>query len=190
MRHYTHVGGWFLKIVRLRVFSRLTKFASHRAPFVSFRCASLLCESVGFSGAELRLATVGVFYCTRYKDAAGAVVHMFHGGLWGGWQYSVSSQPTSDTIAFGYGGYQEARGSGIKDNHFFIENVIEELDSPGEWFFDPKANMLYMYPNVTGGMLDYKELVRRIITLKSLSMLLLWSLWMCVSRPSMYLKQS
>ena len=39
---------------------------------------------------------------------------MFHGGLWGGWQYQVAAQPAEDTLAFGYGGYQEARGSGIR----------------------------------------------------------------------------
>ena len=37
---------------------------------------------------------------------AGAVVHMFHGGLWGGWQYMVASRTNDTTLAFGYGGYQ------------------------------------------------------------------------------------
>ena len=26
------------------------------------------------------------------------------------------------------GGYQEARGSGVSHNHYYIENVLEELD--------------------------------------------------------------
>jgi len=40
--------------------------------------------------------------------------------------------PPSDVrINFGYGGFQEARGSGISGGqHFYIENVFEELDSP------------------------------------------------------------
>ena len=53
-----------------------------------------------------------------YKDVSGAVVHMFHGGLWGGWQFQVTAQ-TPSALQFGYGGYQEARGSGISQgkNH-------------------------------------------------------------------------
>ena len=63
-----------------------------------------------------------------YKDIAGAVVHMFHGSLWGGWQYQVAgigrnSSGGGKALAFGYGGYQEARGAGINSNHFYLENV-------------------------------------------------------------------
>jgi len=30
-----------------------------------------------------------------------------------------------------------------------VENILEELDSPGEWYFDAAAKMLYLYPNTT-----------------------------------------
>ena len=30
-----------------------------------------------------------------------------------------------------------------------MENVLEELDSPGEWFHDPLTSTLYLYPNAT-----------------------------------------
>ena len=68
-----------------------------------------------------------------YDDVSTALVHMFHGGLWGGWQFSVAShQPNTSELLFGYGGFQEARGSGVKKGqHYFIENVLEELDTPG-----------------------------------------------------------
>ena len=93
---------------------------------------------------------------------------MFHGGLWGGWQYQVTAQVRFDTLfclmssflslfgvvlvhvstkfrefcqtpesfTFGYGGYQEARGSGISDgkNNYYIENDLALLDSPSEWY--------------------------------------------------------
>jgi hypothetical protein len=54
------------------------------------------------------------------EDIAGAVVHMFHGSLWGGWQYQVAgvAQKFPDggqALAFGYGGYQEARGAGYAE---------------------------------------------------------------------------
>ena len=48
-------------------------------------------------------------------------------------------------IDFGYGGYQEARGSGINaGQRFYIENVAEELDAPGEWFYDDAAGKLFL----------------------------------------------
>ena len=47
------------------------------------------------------------------------------------------------------GGYQEARGSGIRSNHYFVENIFEELDAPGEWFHDPVGEKLYFWPNST-----------------------------------------
>ena len=56
----------------------------------------------------------------------GAVVQMFHGGLWGGWTYSVAAQ-TDSALEFGYGGYQEARGSGINKNHYYVENDLSLL---------------------------------------------------------------
>jgi hypothetical protein len=80
------------------------------------------------------------------NGGADAVVHMFHSGLWGGWQYAVDNVTSTSAgaeIAFGYGGFQEARGSGINPGqHFYIENVLEELDTPGEWFFDYAAQLL------------------------------------------------
>ena len=58
-------------------------------------------------------------------------------GLWGGWQFQVTQRDelANGTIGlqFGYGGYQEARGSGVSNQHLYVENVLEELDSPGEW---------------------------------------------------------
>ena len=54
------------------------------------------------------------------------VVHMFHSGLWGGWSYQVSKQDTrSQSLLFSHGGYQEARGSGIGHNHYYLENIKE-----------------------------------------------------------------
>ena len=81
---------------------------------------------------------------------SGAVVHMFHGGLWGGWQYQVTAQ-TQSAFQFGYGGYQEARGSGISNgkNHYYVESDLALLDVPGEWYYDKVAGELYFWPNGT-----------------------------------------
>ena len=54
-------------------------------------------------------------------------------------------------VSLGYGGHQEGRGSSIKSNHFYVENVLEELDTEGEWFYDADAAKLYLYPNASLG---------------------------------------
>eukprot|EP01048_Picozoa_sp_COSAG05_P010671 COSAG05_NODE_954_length_6442_cov_451.572915_9_plen_132_part_00 len=112
---------------------------------------------------------------------------MFHGGLWGNWQYSVASQvrvcapisnllhdlqfpyiiklelrarvacycvasQSANALNFGFGGFQEARGSGITKakNHYYIENDLALLDAPTEWYYDEATRELYFYPNTTG----------------------------------------
>ena len=81
---------------------------------------------------------------------SGAVVHMFHGGLWGGWQYQVTAQ-TPTALQFGYGGYQEARGSGISQgkNHYYVESDLALLDAPAEWYYDKASSELYFWPNAS-----------------------------------------
>ena len=60
--------------------------------------------------------------------------------------YSQSDE--SFTLNWTKGGYQECRGSS-HGGAFFIENVFEELDAPGEYFYDRKAKQLFLYPNGT-----------------------------------------
>lgn len=59
------------------------------------------------------------------------------------------------TLKWTKGGFQECRGS---DNGgaFFVENVLEELDAPGEYFYDKVNKKLYLYPN--GTISDMKKI--------------------------------
>ena len=51
----------------------------------------------------------------------------------------------SPQINFGYGGHQEARGWSVTpQSSFYVENVLEELDSEGEWFFEEDKFLLYV----------------------------------------------
>ena len=55
----------------------------------------------------------------------------------------------TNNFTFGAGGNQGARGSD-EGGDWFIENVIEELDYPNEFFFDKKQGLLYLNYNGTG----------------------------------------
>jgi hypothetical protein len=83
-------------------------------------------------------------------NAEGAVVHAFHNGYWGNWQFNVnaSSDPSSGELLWTEGGFQEARGRDA-GAEWYIENVIELLDSPCEWFVDQATSTLYFYANDT-----------------------------------------
>merc|ERR1712032_455337 len=59
---------------------------------------------------------------------------------------------------FGAGGNQGARGNNVGGD-WFVENVLEELDYPGEFFFDKKSSDLYLYYNGTGAPPDSMEVV-------------------------------
>ena len=77
------------------------------------------------------------------------MVHTFQCHHWGNWQFAIKSRDNSKrTLYFDYGGFQEARGckSGAE---WDVENIFEELDAPGEWFYNNTEMKLYLYPNGT-----------------------------------------
>ncbi|MCB4807867.1 chitobiase/beta-hexosaminidase C-terminal domain-containing protein [Tamlana sp. 62-3] len=80
------------------------------------------------------------------------IVHAFQSHNWGNMQYRVKSIDRKNNKVFlGEGGWQLQRkfgigGTGEKASWFYIENIFEELDVPGEWFLDTEHNLLYYYP--------------------------------------------
>lgn len=79
-----------------------------------------------------------------------ALVHAMHGQGWGNWVFGVAGvDHANSSLAFGRGGWQEARGDAAGGG-FFIEGVLEELDAPGEWFHDWEGGVLYYAVNGTG----------------------------------------
>jgi hypothetical protein len=110
---------------------------------------------VGFtvSNANESLPHLGTY---KSIDAAtGAIVHSWRKGRWYSWAFEVESasyDSSNGTAKFKFslerGGNQGSRG-GSAGQEFMIENVLDELDSPGEFFFEPKAQKLYLWHNVT-----------------------------------------
>ena len=85
-----------------------------------------------------------------WSNPSTGVVHTFHCKHWGGWQFKLDGRndKTNHTLTWSYGGIQEARGCD-NGSEWYVENIFEELDSPGEWFLDYDTRKLYFSPNGT-----------------------------------------
>ena len=84
-----------------------------------------------------------------WGTGVGGLVHAFHSGRWGSWIFDVDSiNAATGTIAFGRGGFQEARGNSA-GGQYYVSNLLAELDAPNEWFFDADSRTLYFMPNTT-----------------------------------------
>ena len=109
----------------------------------------------GGAGSTYYIPT-GLQYCSNvsfinrtWNNPSIGIVHAFHGRGWGGWQFKLNERDNSDqTLRWSYGGFQEARGCDY-GGEWYVENIFEELDSPGEWFLDYDTHKLYLYPNST-----------------------------------------
>ena len=82
-----------------------------------------------------------------WSNPSTGIVHAFHCGHWGNWQFKVASRNMEQrTISFSSGGYQEARGCG-KGAEWYVENIMEELDAPNEWYYNDTTKTLFFFPN-------------------------------------------
>ena len=112
---------------------------------------------VGGGGSTYKINT-GLVYSSdeefashSWKNPKTGVIHAFHCHYWGNWQFAIDDRDEeANTIKWSYGGFQEARGCDF-GQEWYVENIFEELDAPGEWFYDQDEQKLYFYPN---GSLD------------------------------------
>jgi len=79
-----------------------------------------------------------------WKHPAGAFIHALHKHEWGGYHYLVTGKQADGQLEM-EGGFQNNRQMGMHDEYRFIENVFEELDTTGEWYFDKNQKALYVY---------------------------------------------
>ena len=82
-----------------------------------------------------------------------AVIHIYQANYWGNLQWRVRNiDLNAGHIWFGEGGQQMGakwfKNPSIVNqwSRFFIENVFEELDVPGEWYLDRENGVLYVIP--------------------------------------------
>ena len=81
----------------------------------------------------------------RWADPTGGFMHAMHEHHWGGFSYLITGKDAKGNVTM-EGGWQGNRNSAPHHNHRYVENIFEELDAPGEWFFNPKTRSLYFIP--------------------------------------------
>jgi len=94
------------------------------------------------------------FTARRWAKPEEAVIHIFQDSHWGNLMWRIKAiDYKNNFIWFGKGGHQlnsrgVARSIGVdRSSQFFIENVFEELDAPGEWYLDRGKGILYYMPS-------------------------------------------
>jgi hypothetical protein len=67
-----------------------------------------------------------------------------HVNLWGGNSYKITGK-NGTTLNQTWVG-DNNRGSAVHATYRMVENIFEELDAPGEWFYRKSTGQLYFYP--------------------------------------------
>lgn len=96
----------------------------------------------GFGGAADATSPERV---ARWHDPQGAVLHALHGYGWGGLQIPILGKKPDGSLLYG----EQLANNRVmtpSDKDRYVENVLEELDAPGEWFHDRREGWLYFKP--------------------------------------------
>jgi hypothetical protein len=99
-----------------------------------------------------------------WKDPEGGYIHAMHTALWGDMHWRINGKSATGAL-LEEGGWQNNRPSPKHPAYRMVENIFEELDAPGEWFYNAKASLLYYIPE-TG--LDMSKASVEIVRLKHL----------------------
>jgi len=89
----------------------------------------------------------------EWSNVQDAEINIYQAAYWGNLQWKIQAiDKATNTIWFGEGG-QQIGAKWSKDpsvlnqkSRFFIDNIFEELDAPGEWYLDKRTSTLYFYP--------------------------------------------
>jgi len=71
-------------------------------------------------------------------------IRAIHQSLWGGDDYIITGK-TGTTVNYTWVG-DNNRGGLLNSTLRMVENIFEELDAPGEWFYRKATGQLYFYP--------------------------------------------
>lgn len=124
------------------------------APGSAAANASNLCPCTVPGGIKIR--TNETFGSGRWANPSTGIAHGFHTGFWGNNMMTIRSRkdnPATNITILEYdgGGWQMAQGAAAH-REYFVENIRELLDVPGEFFVDMDARphpVLFYWPNGT-----------------------------------------
>ena len=89
------------------------------------------------------------FVNRTWSNPSKGELHTFQGLRWGGWIFQIDKRDeTNRSLTWTKGGFQEARGAG-RGAEWYVDNIFEEMDSPGEWYYDDDHMILYFVQNGT-----------------------------------------
>ena len=100
----------------------------------------------------------------QWKNPEGAYLHAMHRSLWGDMHWLVTGKKGKGKLKL-EGGWQNNRPDKMHKKYRFIENVFEELDAPGEWYYNKEESLLYYYPRKD---VDIKTAKVEIVSLRHL----------------------
>ena len=81
----------------------------------------------------------------KWKNPVGGYLHAMHKHDWGDFHYRIIGKDKKGNLSL-EGGWQNNRPMGLHDENRMVENVFEELDAPGEWYYSRQEQTLYYYP--------------------------------------------
>lgn len=81
----------------------------------------------------------------KWKNPTGGYLHAMHNHDWGDFHYSITGKNKKGELEM-EGGWQNNRQSGLHPDNRMVENIFEELDAPGEWYYAAGEHTLYYYP--------------------------------------------
>ncbi len=81
----------------------------------------------------------------RWSDPTGGYIHAMHRAHWGGYHYRITGKNAQNEVSY-EGGWQNNRQMGMHPKDRFVENIFEELDAPGEWYYNARTGTLYYWP--------------------------------------------
>ena len=81
----------------------------------------------------------------KWKNPTGGYLHAMHNHDWGDFHYCITGKNKKGELEM-EGGWQNNRQSGLHPDNRMVENIFEELDAPGEWYYAAGEHTLYYYP--------------------------------------------
>lgn len=81
----------------------------------------------------------------KWKNPVGGYLHAMHIADWGDFHYCITGKDAEGNLSL-EGGWQNNRQNGLSQQNRMVENIFEELDAPGEWYYDARTLILYYFP--------------------------------------------